>query len=462
MKTLVRLFVAGIAVVAVLQLVRPSIPAKPATAEIQAPPQVIRILEKDCYSCHSDQRRLAWFDEIVPAYWLVRHDILTAREHLNFSTIGSKPAPAQKAALYEAVNMIQLGAMPLPQFLALHPGARVTPEELATLKTYLAPWKPVPEQPANTAGGPNANSASGPGETSAPVSLTAVQPEPNGFPFDSDFENWKPISTTDRGDNGTFRFILGNDIAVQAAQSGNISPWPDDARFAKIAWQQQPGPDGLIHPGKFVQVELMVKGAERYKDTDGWGWGRWRGLDLKPYGSTAGFVNECTGCHMPVRGNDYVYTLPMTAAKTTGAKSISAEVVNNHAAALPSTLPYQPLGWNAITMYVDPKTLTTATLYGDADAIHAIHPRDNPTLTTYPASAVLALVTWAQRDDPHWFGARIPDVPLSVEFVQVGVAGQITSYRRFAGTGLVEEHADATAAAQRGSFIVSLPPARLP
>ena len=110
-----------------MQLVRPGIPVKP-TAELQAPPEVKQILEKDCYSCHSDQRRLSWFDEIVPGYWLVRHDILTAREHLNFSTLGSKPAAAQKATLYEAVNMIQLGAMPLPQFLTLHPEAKVTPE----------------------------------------------------------------------------------------------------------------------------------------------------------------------------------------------------------------------------------------------------------------------------------------------------------------------------------------------
>ncbi len=76
----------------------------------------------------------------MPGYWLVRHDILTAREHLNFSTLGAKPAAAQKATLYEAVNMVQLGAMPLPQFLMLHPGSRVTPAELAILKGYLAPW----------------------------------------------------------------------------------------------------------------------------------------------------------------------------------------------------------------------------------------------------------------------------------------------------------------------------------
>src|SRR5580698_7074971 len=117
MNRLARIAVAGTIGLVVLQLIRPTIPSAPVTAEIDAPPQVRKILEKDCYSCHSDLRRLAWFDEIVPGYWLVRRDILTAREHLNFSTLGSRPAATQKATLYEAVNMIQLGAMPLPSFL---------------------------------------------------------------------------------------------------------------------------------------------------------------------------------------------------------------------------------------------------------------------------------------------------------------------------------------------------------
>lgn len=136
--------VAGFVVFALLQAVRPAILTVPAVAEVQASSDVKTILDKDCYSCHSDERRLSWFDQIVPGYWLVRHDILTAREHLNFSRLGSKPAAARKAALYEAVNMIQLGAMPLPSFLKLHPKAEVTPEDLARLKAYLTPWSSAP------------------------------------------------------------------------------------------------------------------------------------------------------------------------------------------------------------------------------------------------------------------------------------------------------------------------------
>jgi mono/diheme cytochrome c family protein len=459
MKMYGKLAVGGVLAFALLQLVRPDIPVKPATAPVDAPSQVRHILDQSCYSCHSDERRLAWFDQIVPGYWLVRHDILEGRDHLNFSTLGSKPPAAQKAALYESVNMIQLGAMPLAKFLALHPEAKVTPEQILLLKSYLAPWKTRASVPMVMQSVVNAKpAASVAGSSHAALSLNTVQPEFNGLPFDPDFPNWKPVSFTDRGDNNTFRFILGNDIAVKAARSGHISPWPDGTRFAKIAWQQESGSDGLIYPGNFVQVELMLKDARRYKSTEGWGWGRWRGADLKPYGSDAGFVNECTGCHLPVRGNDYVYTLPMTTAPVPG-----EEMVNNQAAALPASLPYQPLDWRAITMYVDPNSYTLSTLYGNDVAMQSVNAHDNGSQgSAYTPGSVLALVTWAQRDDPHWFGARIPASPKSVEFVQVAASGQMNQYRRFAGKNMAETHLEALETAKHMSFMLNLAAARLP
>src|ERR1700761_6659066 len=94
-----RIIVVGLVLIAIPQVIRPGIPAKPATAELEAPGEVKQILEKDCYSCHSDQLRLSWFDQIVPGYWLGRHDILNPRAPLNFSTPGAKPAAHGKAKL---------------------------------------------------------------------------------------------------------------------------------------------------------------------------------------------------------------------------------------------------------------------------------------------------------------------------------------------------------------------------
>ena len=450
MRMPLKLALAGAISLAAMQLVHPNIPSEATTAEIQAPPRVRQILQKDCYSCHSNQRRLAWFDQIVPGYWLVRHDILTAREHLNFSTLGAKPAAAQRATLYEAVNMIQLGAMPLTQFTALHPDAKVTPEELAQLKAYLAPWSPVGAAPSTPI----------PAATEAPLktNLASVPPEFNHVPLESGFENWKPISFTDRGDNHTFRAILGNDIAVSAAASGNISPWPGGARFAKIAWQQTPGKGGLVYAGKFVQVEFMVKNASLYQKTEGWGWGRWRGLDLKPYGTDARFVTECTSCHEPLRGNDFVYTLPMTAAKIN-----RDEVVNNRSIALPQNLPYQPLTWNVVSMFVDPGSHTMAALFGNDRAMQAVSAQGSSGKSpVYPAGSVLALVTWNQREDPHWFGARIPDAPLSVEFAKIGDSGKAEVYRRFDGPSFQEHPLPDDEADKRSGFLLNLAPASLP
>lgn len=453
MKVIRKLGVAAVVVFVLLQCMRPSIPSQPARAEIQAPAHIHQFLETSCYSCHSDQRRLAWFDEIQPGYWLVRKDILTAREHLDFSTLGSKPPAAQKATLYEAVNMIQLGAMPLPRFTALHPQARVSSAELADLKAWLSPWGPLPE-PSTVSGG--AQLPELPAEI-PPVHLENVSAEWNGVAFDPSFEKWKPLSFTDRGDNNTFRFVLGNDIAIQAAESGHISPWPDGTRFAKVAWQQQLGGDGLVYPGKFVQVELMIRDSKKYASTDGWGWGRWRGADLKPYGSDARFDKECTGCHQPLKGNDYVYTPPITSAQST-----LPEAGNNRAATLPSGLPYQPLRWTPITMFVDREGHTMSTLYGNELAIQSVDARStSPATPHYEPGAVLALVTWVQRDDPHWFGARIPDLPSSVEFVTVGPRNP-PSYRDFQGPNLAESHPGAIAMAQRTSLLVNLKPASFP
>src|SRR5271163_4149181 len=90
-----------------LQLARPNLPNAPATADLQAPPEVTRILRNSCYNCHSNETKLAWFDEIVPAYWLVVKDVEEARRHVNFSEIGKLPVAQQNGILFEAVNQIQ-------------------------------------------------------------------------------------------------------------------------------------------------------------------------------------------------------------------------------------------------------------------------------------------------------------------------------------------------------------------
>ncbi len=139
-----------------------------------------------------------------------------------------------------------------------------------------------------------------------------VPPAPNGISFPTDYKDWSLISSSHRVDNNTLRVILGNDRAIAAARAKQTNPWPDGAVMAKIVWKETTldSWEKAIVPGEFVHVEFMLKDAKKYPDTGGWGFARWKGMELKPYGQNESFVYECFGCHTPVKDSDYVFTHP--------------------------------------------------------------------------------------------------------------------------------------------------------
>ena len=142
--------------------------------------------------------------------------------------------------------------------------------------------------------------------------LALAAPTPvaaNGIALYPDYRSWKVVAPSYREDKGHIRVITGNEIAVSALRTGR-NPLPDGSVLAKIAWKAEKHPFFPVatEPGAFVQVEFMVKDTKKYKETGGWGFARFVGKDLKPYGKDASFVGECFGCHTPVKGNDYVFT----------------------------------------------------------------------------------------------------------------------------------------------------------
>ena len=295
------LFVAFLAI----QFIRPQLTNPPVTAELQTSPEVKEIFKTSCYSCHSNETKLPWFDQIAPAYWIVVKDVNDGRKQLNFSEIGRLPAAQQRGILFETVSNIQMGVMPLPSYLRVHPHAAVTAEQLAILKAYLSPPAMATAAATDTADADYSNWIHA-GDVSA-----HVHPAPNGIAFLRDYKNWKTISSTERFDNNSMREILGNDVAVKAVAEDHIHPWPDGTVFAKVAWLEQPDGEGLVRTGAFYQVEFMIRDSKKYASTLGWGWARWRGADLKPYGKDASFTGECVNCHRPLRSTNYVFTSPI-------------------------------------------------------------------------------------------------------------------------------------------------------
>jgi hypothetical protein len=132
---------------------------------------------------------------------------------------------------------------------------------------------------------------------------------PNGIAIYPEYISWKVVAPSYREDKGHIRIITANETAVEALRAGR-KPLPDGSVLAKVAWKAVKHPSFPVatEPGEFVQVEFMVKDAGKYKATGGWGFARFVGKDLKPYGKDAGFVSECFGCHTPVADNDYLFT----------------------------------------------------------------------------------------------------------------------------------------------------------
>ncbi len=145
--------------------------------------------------------------------------------------------------------------------------------------------------------------------SAGPLIASELPVAPNGITIYPGYMSWKVIAPSYREDKGHIRIITGNEIAVAALHAGK-KPLPDGSVLAKVAWKAEKNSNFPVatEPGAFAQVEFMVKDAKKYKDTGGWGFARFVGNDLKPYGKDAAFVGECFGCHIPVAGNDYVFT----------------------------------------------------------------------------------------------------------------------------------------------------------
>lgn len=379
-----------------IQFIRPGIKNPPVTKDLQVPPDVAHVLRVSCYDCHSNETKLKWFDKIAPASWLVAGHIRDGRKALNFSHWDSLSAGDQKASLFLSVNQAMLGEMPLSSYTTFHGEARLTEKDINTLKTYVGGLAPV--KVSDTSRITVAQQQFSKWAAGALPAVQAVQPAPNGIAYIHDYRDWQIVNISDRFDNGTMRVILGNDVAIQAINRRQTNPWPNGTIFAKVAWEQLTDSNLVANTGELKQVEFMIKDDKKYAGTAGWGWARWKGNELKPYGKTLTFTQECVSCHQPMKGNDFVFTPTMADADRPD------KVVNG-----------APL--QLITSVIDNKRRTHTVLFGNAIAVQ--HARSGAA-GAYPAGAILTLATWSQQEDAHWFGAKIPQHLQTVETVKVG------------------------------------------
>lgn len=123
--------------VAAMQLI-PVAPARnPAVEEeVTAPAEVMTVLRRSCYDCHSHETRWPWYANVAPAKWLVRRDVDEARDNLNFSTWNRYDAEERAHNWEEVAEELEEGNMPLWYYLPLHRDAALSEGDLELVRSW--------------------------------------------------------------------------------------------------------------------------------------------------------------------------------------------------------------------------------------------------------------------------------------------------------------------------------------
>lgn len=291
-----------------LQFVQQPVQNLPAKAPIEAPKEVTQILQRACYDCHSNQTNLRWYDKTAPASWLVSADIEKGRAHPNLSNWGTLSNDDQQGLVWEMVNMVLTQKMPLTAYSLVHPQSQLSQHEVAVLQQYarqLSPAKYHDTAVINEAGREFEKFRQ------KPVATNSEPVATNGVKYIPDYQNWQVISTTNRFDNHSIRVVYGNDIIVRAIKEGHTNPLPEGSTIVKAVWNSIEEKNGDIIPGSFVNIQMMTKDSHRFRDSKGWGFAKFNGTKLKPYGASPVFNTTCFNCHKIAGDNDYVFNLPL-------------------------------------------------------------------------------------------------------------------------------------------------------
>jgi hypothetical protein len=120
-----------------IQLIIVSIEQKPhnPSLEIKAPKQVMQILQKSCYDCHSYKTNLPWYRYIAPFSWYIKRHVELGRKWLNFSiwqTYDAKTKDKKLEAIYKAVYK----AMPLSSYIMFHKDAKLTKQQIQIIRDW--------------------------------------------------------------------------------------------------------------------------------------------------------------------------------------------------------------------------------------------------------------------------------------------------------------------------------------
>lgn len=92
-------------------------------------PTTRALAKRACFDCHSNETAWPWYTNVAPVSWMIQRHVDEGRQKLNFSDWGN----SREREVDEIAEVILEGEMPLPNYLPMHPEARLTPAEKQAL-----------------------------------------------------------------------------------------------------------------------------------------------------------------------------------------------------------------------------------------------------------------------------------------------------------------------------------------
>ena len=102
---------------------------------LKAPKEVLTILKRSCFDCHSSEVKAPWYYTIAPASWYTQRNVRKARKIVNFSKWNTY-SKEKKFKVVKKIPKAIVVRMPLISYLYAHEDAKLTEDEKEVLKYW--------------------------------------------------------------------------------------------------------------------------------------------------------------------------------------------------------------------------------------------------------------------------------------------------------------------------------------
>ena len=103
--------------------------------EIKAPKEVMSILKRSCWDCHSNDTVWPWYASIAPFSWTISRHVVVGRQYVNFS-IWETYTQEQKDKKLEDIYKAMHTAMPLEGYVSMHKDAKVSQKDRDLIRVW--------------------------------------------------------------------------------------------------------------------------------------------------------------------------------------------------------------------------------------------------------------------------------------------------------------------------------------